>query len=87
MLFYIIIIKFKNHIFNMHLNKFKKNKPIWIYVWVLQNWLQVNQILIFFYFEVNRDLKYTYVCQIVHIIVILYQTFYVKVSLDTILTS
>ncbi len=59
MFFYFIIIKFKNHIFNMHLSRFQKNEPTYIYVWVLQIWLQVDQILIFFYFEVNGDLEYT----------------------------
>jgi hypothetical protein len=46
----------------MHLSRFQKNEPTYIYVWVLQIWLQVDQILIFFYFEVNGDLEYTYVC-------------------------
>jgi hypothetical protein len=61
---YFIIIKFKNHIFNMHLNIFQKNESTCIDVWVLQNWLQVDEsrsILIFLYFQVNGDLKHTYV--------------------------
>jgi hypothetical protein len=71
----------------MHLNRFLKNEPTCIYVWNLQYLLQVDQILIFFYFQVNINLEYTYVCQIIHIIVILYQNFNVKVSLNTILIS
>ncbi len=36
-------IKFKNNIFYMHLNRFQKNDPTFIDVWVLQNQLQVDE--------------------------------------------
>jgi len=62
-LYYFIIIKFKNHHFNMHLNRFQKNESTYIDVWVLQNWLQVDESrsnIEFFYFQINRDFEYTY---------------------------
>jgi hypothetical protein len=37
--FYFILIKLKNHIFYMHLNRFQINEYTCIDVWVLQNWL------------------------------------------------
>jgi len=36
--------KVQNHIFNMHLNRFQKNESTCLDVWVLQNWLQVDEI-------------------------------------------
>jgi hypothetical protein len=63
-IFYFIIIKFKNHNFDIHLSRFQKNEYICIDVWVLQNWLQVDQSrsnIDFIYSQVNKYLKNTYV--------------------------
>jgi hypothetical protein len=48
----------------MHLNRLKKKESTCIDVWVLQNWLQVDESrsnIDFFYFQINRGFKYTYV--------------------------
>jgi hypothetical protein len=47
----------------MHLNRFKKTKSTCIDVWVLQNWLQVDESrsnIDIFYFQINSGFKYTY---------------------------
>jgi hypothetical protein len=49
----------------MHLSRFQKHEYTCINVWVLQNWLQVDEsksnIEFFFYSQVYIDLEYAYV--------------------------
>ncbi len=89
-LFYFIIIQFKNCHFDMRLNRFQKIESFCINIWVLQNWSQVDESrsnIDFFYFKLIEILNILKRSQIVHIIVIIYQKHYAKFILNTILIS
>jgi hypothetical protein len=77
----------EKHILKVNLNTFFKNASTSTICPILQNELQVDEILIYIKFQVNEDLKDTYVLSNYAFYNHNISNFQCKVSLNTVLTN
>jgi hypothetical protein len=84
--FHFNIIILKNEHLHVDLSRFYKIASTCKKCLILQNGLQIDEILNFFYLKINGTLKICVYYQIMHVIIIIHKTFSVKVDLNTKLT-
>jgi hypothetical protein len=85
-IFHFNILILKTEHLHVNLSRFTKIALTCRKFPILQNGLQVNEILNFFYFQVNGALKKFVYYQIMHVIIIIHKPSNVKIGLNTKLT-